>query len=170
MGAPKAHMKPRDSQAQRLVVLRLSGREYGIRIDQIREVLRVQPLTVIPHAPAFIEGVVSIRGHLAAVVDLRKCLGVPAAAPESTARIVMTVVNRMVIGLLVDEVVDVLTLDGSMIEPTPPVVRSTMARHYVIGVGRLGERMIGLLDLAALFAEEELAALAQTGRSGGGLP
>ncbi|MEW6324268.1 MAG: chemotaxis protein CheW [Nitrospirota bacterium] len=164
MSAPERASQ--DGRAQRLVVFRLTGREYGIQLDHVREVLRLRPLIAIPHAPPFIEGVASIRGHLVAVLDLRKSLGLPAGPPTPSSRIVVAVVNRTVVGFLVDEVVDVLELEESMIEPTPPVVRSKMARHYVIGVGRLGDRMIGLLNAAALLAEDELAALAQAGGKG----
>lgn len=154
-----ANAKPAPVATGHYVVFRLNDKEYGVKIDHVREVLLLPPVTAIPHTTSFIEGVVSIRGHLVAVVDARKRLGLKADAPTQEMRIMVAVVNRMVVGLLVDAVLDVLAIEESRIEPIPSVVQSHMAYHYVTGVGRVADRLIALIDLNSLLSDDEAAAL-----------
>ena len=158
----------RDVATRHVVVFKLGGNEYGLDIGYIREVLHLPEVSHIPHAPDFIEGVVTVRHHVVAVVDLRKRLGLPSMALSSKARLVITVVNHMVVGLLVEEVIDVLTLDGSSIEPTPAVIHRQVSDHCLTGVGRVGDRFIYLFNLAALFSPEDGVALRQPRPAGPG--
>ncbi|MBI3621233.1 MAG: purine-binding chemotaxis protein CheW [Nitrospirae bacterium] len=152
-----------EQAARHIIVFKADRREYGIEIERIREVLRMPAVTAIPHTPDFIAGVINVRGHLVAALDVRKRLQLPAGPPTAETRVMVTIINRMVAGLIVDAVVDVVDLHDMVIESPPAIIRSRLPCDFLSGVGRLGDRVIGLLRLDLLFTAEELSV---PGRSG----
>ena len=140
-----------------LVIFCLRGEEFGAEITSVLEISRVLPITHIPEAPGFVEGVVNLRGQVIAVVDLAKQFGLP-QQPElpKSARIVVVEVAGETIGLIVDEVPQVLRVAEGAVEPTPEIIQTEIKRDYLRGVAKLRNRLILLLDLAKLLAPQEL--------------
>lgn len=142
-----------------VVVFELGGERYGLDIGTVYEIIRHQPITAVPNAPSFVEGVINLRGRIIPVVDLRGRFGLSAAAPTKASRIVVCEAAGHRVGLVIDAVTEVLMVPSDAIEPTPEVAGGTEA-GYLNGIVKLGDRLIILLDLEGLFGREGAEALA----------
>ncbi|MGI9591383.1 MAG: chemotaxis protein CheW [Myxococcota bacterium] len=100
-------------------------RVLAIDVAQMREVVRWQPVTPLPNAPALIEGVVDLRGSVIPVVDLGRALGGEPIQPDLSTRIVVTEVDGLVMGLVVEAAVEVLPVEVSRMEDPPPLATQT---------------------------------------------
>jgi len=134
------------------------GEEYGLPIEQVREIIRVGAITQVPNSPDYMEGVINLRGRVLPVLNLRKRLKIKEMDITKASRIVVAEINSKVIGLLVDSVSHVLKIPKDVIEPPPEEVLE-IDTDYIKGVGKLGERLIILLDLERLLKREKLEAL-----------
>jgi purine-binding chemotaxis protein CheW len=145
-----------------LVIFRLRDEEFGVAISEVREIVRMMAITHIPEAPGFIEGVINLRGQVIAVVDLAKQFGLASQAElPKTARIVVVELQGKTVGLIVDEVPEVLRISQDNIEPTPEVIETEVHRDYLKGVGKLEDRLIILLDLEKVLKPQEVEAVAR---------
>ena len=148
------------SETVKLVVFELSSEEFGIDINKIDSILRMQIITNIPYAAKFIEGIINYRGQPLVVVDLRKRFNLPLnSVKEENMRIVVLDFQPFLLGMIVDAVTEVLSLPLTMIEPVPDnLISLEIEQEYLLGVGNLddGERLIVLLDLGKIFSGEEL--------------
>ncbi|HVP66342.1 MAG TPA: chemotaxis protein CheW [Anaeromyxobacteraceae bacterium] len=134
------------------VAFRLGEEEYAVDIQAVREILRAPVLTEVPRAPRHVAGLVLVRGEVVAVQDPRRRLGL-AGTPGPSARVIVCEAGRERVGLLVDSVSEVLRLNASQIEERAQGIASIDA-DYIVGVGRDDERMVVLLDVAALIGDE----------------
>ena len=154
--AKKAEETSKGKELQ-LVIFRLRGEEFGAEITSVLEISRVLEITHIPEAPGFVEGVVNLRGQVIAVVDLAKQFGLtPQVELPKSARIVVVEVSGETIGLIVDEVPEVLRVAEEAVEPTPEIIQTEVKRDYLRGLAKLGDRLILLLDLHKLLAPQKL--------------
>jgi purine-binding chemotaxis protein CheW len=144
-----------DEEVQ-LVVLRLGNEEFGIPVQFVTSIIRMQPVTRIPRAPHFLEGVINLRGQITAIVDLRKRFGLETKAADSATRIVVLTVEDIVVGLVVDAVYEVLRIPNSEIGPPPSVLTSSGEAHYVQGVGKVEDRLIIIMDVRSLLTKKEI--------------
>lgn len=143
---------PADAAAVALreyVTFLLGGEEYGLAIEQVREILRPPPITEVPRAPGHVLGVITLRGEVVPVLDARRCLSLPPAAPGPRSRIVVCDGAEGRVGLLVDSVSQVVRLPAGAIEPRPPGVGGAAA-EAIAGIGREGDRLVVLLHLDVL--------------------
>lgn len=129
-----------------LVTFRLDTEEFGIPIEQAREVVRVGELTRVPEAPPHIRGVVNLRGRVLPVVEIRTRLGLESLDPGAKARIVVVESGGRTLGLLVDQVSPMLKVRFDAVLPPPTDVLSATT-DYVTGVAQVGNRLVILLDL-----------------------
>jgi purine-binding chemotaxis protein CheW len=132
-----------------LVCFRLGEEEYGVDISQVQEINRMMPITRVPRAPAFMKGVINLRGQLIPVVDLRLRFGMLAVEPTKSTRIVVVEIGHSRVGMIVDGVSEVLKMPIEHIEPAPEMITDIEA-GYIKGVGKFGERLIVLLDLGPI--------------------
>lgn len=140
-----------------LVIFRLRDEEFGVNISEVREIVRMMEITHIPEAPGFIEGVINLRGQVIAVVDLARQFGLAQEAERpKTARIVVIELAGKTVGLIVDEVPEVLRISQDSIEPTPELIESEVHRDYLKGVGKLQDRLVILLDLEKVLKPHEV--------------
>lgn len=144
-----------------LVTFRVGGEEFGLDVFAVHEILRHEAPTPMPKAPAFVEGVLDVRGTLVPVVDLRRRFEVPAAAADADTRIVLVDFAGERLGLVVDAVTEVLRVPETAVAPPPKYVRG-LAPEYLRGLVRLPERLVVLLDIERILASEERIALAET--------
>lgn len=133
------------------VVFRLGEEEFGIDITQVREVDRLVRITRVPRVPPFVEGIINLRGQLVPVLDLRTRLGLPRAAPPRTARIVVAEIDGRSLGMIVDEVREVVRIPSDQIVESQ-VVLEGLAMEYVGAVAKIDGRVIVLLDVAKVLA------------------
>jgi purine-binding chemotaxis protein CheW len=129
-----------------LLAFRLAGEEYAIDIGSIDEIVKPRPVTEVPFAPAFCPGIVSLRGRIVTMLDLRKRLGLPAAAPGRSARVVVARGGTRVVGLLVDAVTGVVRIAPEAVEATPAVVGGADG-EFLNGLARVDGRLVILLNL-----------------------
>jgi purine-binding chemotaxis protein CheW len=144
-----------------IVVFELGDERYGLDIATVYEIIRHQPITAVPQAPAFVEGVINLRGRIIPVVDLRDRFGMTEGEITKASRIVVCEAAGTRVGLVVDGVSEVLMIAAEAIEPTPDVAAGIDAA-YLRGIAKLGERLIILLDLNGLFGAADAVALAAT--------
>jgi purine-binding chemotaxis protein CheW len=138
-----------------LLTFTLGQEEYGIDILKVQEIRGYEAVTTIVNAPEFIKGVINLRGIIVPIVDMRIKfkLGTPSYTPL-TVVIVLNVANR-VVGIVVDGVSDVVTLEPGDIKPAPELGGSLDTR-YLLGLGTLGERMLILVDIEKLMTSREM--------------
>ncbi|MFZ5816735.1 MAG: chemotaxis protein CheW [Bacillota bacterium] len=139
------------STEKQYVVFRLDGQLYGAEITVVREVSYLTPITRLPNTPAYVEGVIDLRGEVMPVIDIRKRLGLSSRSADGETRVMILSVGDMTSALVVDGVDQVLTLSDEQI--TPPDSRVTVAgQDYVVGVARSGEKLVVIMDLARLIS------------------
>jgi purine-binding chemotaxis protein CheW len=121
--------------------------EYGVDIQRIREIIKVRAATEVPRAPNFVLGVISVRGRVLPVIDLRLRLRLaPSPSPPRAPRILVVSKEDEQLGLQVDEVRHVVRLSDEEIEPPPPMLGGAEA-DFVAGIGRPQDRLVILLHL-----------------------
>ncbi len=158
--------KMRTAEMAQFVNFRLRDEEYGVDIGSVREITRVVDISHIPESPSFIEGVTNLRGQIIPVVDLAKQFGLaPQEKLPESARIVVTEVKGQTVGMIVDEVPEVIKIPEENIEPTPELIKTEIRKDYIKGVGKLENRLIVLLDLEKVLAPHELEEVAKVDKS-----
>lgn len=142
-----------------LVAFRVGRQEYCVDIMSVREIRGWTKETILPMVPAYVRGVINLRGAVVPIIDLAARLGLPPINPEARHVIIISQVGSQIVGFVVDAVSDILTTDKSNIQPAPDVA-SKAAREFVCGVIANDERMINLLELgkALLGDVQDLAA------------
>lgn len=150
-----------DNSLIQLVTFRIGEEEFGVDILKVQEIIRMMPITKVPNAPSFVEGVINLRGKVIPVIDMRRRFGMEGAVHDSQTRIKVMDLQGQVVGFVVDAVREVLRIKESTIEPPPPIVAG-VGSEYMRGVGKLDDRLLILLDLDNLLSEEELGSIAAT--------
>jgi purine-binding chemotaxis protein CheW len=131
-----------------VVVLRVQGGDYAVPIHRVQEIVRVPEITRVPHAQPGVEGVINLRGRVLPVVDLASRLALGITERARSARVVVVDGGTESIGLLVDGVSEVLRVSAADVEP-PSATTTGDGPTAVLGVAKLGERLVLLLDLDA---------------------
>ena len=137
-----------------LVVFRLGPESYGLRLEEVREIIMLGQITPVPRAPQFVEGVINLRGEVMPVVDLRSRFGLDRVPATSVSRILITRLAGVYTGLVVDAVDEVRPVDLARFGPPPPMT-AVGANRYIEQVARLDHGMIFLLELQELLTEVE---------------
>lgn len=127
-------------------VFLLENREYGIEVSKVQEIIRLLKITRVPHAPDFIAGVVNLRGNVLPVMELRTRFGIQPCPVTDDTRIIITLTDNKLMGLIVDNVVEVIGMDNSWVEQ-PPVVTENIKTEFLQGVARIDQRLIIMLNL-----------------------
>ena len=141
-----------------LVVFRLGGESYGLRLHEVREIIMVGQITPVPRAPDFVDGVLNLRGEVMPVVDLRTRFGLERIEATSISRILITSIGGVFTGLVVDAVDEVRPVELQRFGP-PPAVTAVGANRYIEKVARLDHGMIFLLELQQLLTSMETSQL-----------
>ncbi|WP_148242034.1 chemotaxis protein CheW [Enterobacter asburiae] len=144
-----------DAIAQEYLVFRLGNEEYGIDILKVQEIRGCDSLTRIPNAPNFITGVTNLRGVIVPIVDLRVRFDLPNPSQDDNTVVIVLNLNDRVVGIVVDGVEDVLSMNAEQIKPTPDVA-SVLSSRYLLGLGVLDRRMIILVNIEMLLSREEM--------------
>lgn len=139
---------------RQLVVFKLDKEEYGVEIMQVQEISPYQKSTKVPNAPSFVDGIINLRGEVIPIVNLKRRFNIPETeVTEMTRLIVVNNGNRRT-GFVVDDASEVLTIPEEDIEDAPPMITGA-DRRYIKGVGKIGDRILIVLDLHKLFTEDE---------------
>lgn len=151
-------------QEIKLACFRIGTELYALDIMCIREIIQPQKLTPVPKAPAFIEGVINLRGAVIPMVDLRKRFEQP-IEPGRKNRVIICTLSGRIIGLLVDEVTEVRQFTRKEIQPAPQFMKGKDA-DFFIGVCRLRGELMMILDLERILTSEEKIDIEKIRRAG----
>ncbi|CAN5774541.1 chemotaxis protein CheW [soil metagenome] len=143
---------------RQLVAFRIGDDEFGLDVSLVHEILRHQPVRSVPRAPAFVEGVIDLRGSLVPVIDLRRRFEIHDPSFGSDTRIMVINHRDERLGVIVDTVTEVLRVPESAFSEPPAYVRG-LAAEYLQGVIRMQERMVVVLDMDRILSSDERIAL-----------
>ncbi len=146
-------------EERQILVFCLASEELGLDLSCVREVLRPQEIYPLPQTPHFIEGVINLRGHIVALIDLRKRLYAQPIEDKSNKRIIVCRVNKFIVGLAVTSLKEILALSAEEIRPMPEVVPIQMETEMISAMARVGERIIPILNLEHLLTKQEVTEL-----------
>ncbi len=154
--------------AGKYLTFTLGGEVYGLEILKVQEIIGMMTVTRVPRTPSFIRGVINLRGKVIPVVELRDKFGLDSVEDtEKTCIIVVQVTCEdatIIMGLIVDEVSEVLDIDGGDIEPAPEF-GTTVDTAFIMGMGKIANKVIMLLDVDRVLSSSELRTVAQAKKS-----
>jgi purine-binding chemotaxis protein CheW len=142
---------------EQLVTFKLGKEEFGVDIMKVQEIIKIPPVTFVPRAPRFIEGVINLRGNVIPVISLKERFKMEINGSTNDARIIVIQVNGRTMGVMVDQVTEVIRIPEDAIEPPPPVAVG-IDSGYLRGVGKIEDRLIVLLELDTIIDKEQLIA------------
>jgi len=149
--------------AGKFMTFKLSKEEYALEILKVREIIGLMDITRVPKSSEFISGVINLRGKVIPVIDLRLKFGMDRVdATDQTVIIVVQYASRgqdLTMGILVDEVVEVIDIQASQIEPPPNFGASAVDTEFILGVGKADKRVIFLLDIGKVLTAGDVSAL-----------
>lgn len=148
-------------EERQLVVFDLADEAYGVDINVVEGIIRMQAITKVPRTLDFVEGVINLRGEVIPVVDMRKRFGLRVTEETKDSRIVTVDMGGRKVGMIVDAVTEVLRITADSIEPPSSVITTTDSA-YLLGIAKVEERLIILLDLEQVFSDGEKKSLANT--------
>jgi purine-binding chemotaxis protein CheW len=143
----------------------LGNEGYGIPIRQVREIIGMMEITPIPKTPVFIKGIINLRGKIVPVVDLRLKFGLPEQPYSDRTCIIVVEIQsggqQRLFGLVVDMVLEVVNVQAGDVEP-PEQYDSVIDGKFMTGIGKLKNKVIVLLEMDQMLAQEELTSLKET--------
>ncbi|ALS21656.1 MULTISPECIES: chemotaxis protein CheW [Paenibacillus] len=146
-------------QELKVIVFSLAHEEYGVEVESVRTIERMQPMTRVPKTPDFVRGVINLRGVVTPVIDLHGRFGFPPSEYTDNTRIIIVAVGDLEVGLIVDAANDVIDIDSDCIEDPPEVVGGIKAK-YLRGIAKVSdERLLVLLNLKEVLNKNEIIQL-----------
>ncbi len=139
-----------------LVVFTIGSEEFGVEIMNVQEIIRMTNITRIPQAPGYIRGIINLRGKIIVVINLNVVMGMEIKEQDENTRIIVASIGETVMGFVVDSVSEVIRLPEKNVEPAPAVIASRIGTEYVLGVGKLDNRLLILLNLGKVLGVNEL--------------
>jgi len=134
----------------------LGSEEYGIDILKVQEIRGYETVTRIANAPAFIKGVINLRGIIIPVVDMRIKFQLGSATYDQFTVVIILNIGGRVMGMVVDSVSDVTTLTEDQVKAPPDLGNTAFGAEYLIGLGTLDERMLILIDIDKLMSSPDM--------------
>jgi purine-binding chemotaxis protein CheW len=144
-----------------IVGFRIGKEMFGVSIALVHEIVRVPEVTAVPEAPEYVEGVINLRGRIVPVVDLRKRFAVKEITTAKKNRILVTEVDKRIVGVIVDSTSEVLKLKEEQVEPPPTDLLQDGAATYITGIARVKDNLIILVDLKSILATGGLRRLGE---------
>lgn len=145
----------RDGSGREFLAFRLGKEEYGIDILKVQEIRGYETVTHIANAPAFIKGVVNLRGVIVPIVDMRIRFNLGEPTYDRFTVVIVLNIGTHVVGMVVDSVSDVITLSPEQIKP-PPEMGTVLNTDHIMGLGTLEERMLILVDIDKMMSSDEM--------------
>lgn len=148
-----AEAEDEDTQKDKFLTFHLGDEYYGIEIRHVTEIIGIQKITIIPEMPAYIKGVINLRGKIIPVMDVRLRFRLEARAYDERTCVVVVNINETSVGLVVDTVSEVSDIPEASIEPATGLNRGK-ENAFIKGIGKIGEDIKILLDVNKLLYEE----------------
>jgi purine-binding chemotaxis protein CheW len=147
------------------LTFKLAEEEYGLEILKVREINGLMDITAVPRTPAFVKGVINLRGKVIPVVDLRLKFGMSSVESTEQTCIIVVDVGGIEMGIVVDQVSEVLNIPSGEIEP-PPSFGVSVDTDFILGMGKANNRVTILLDISKVLTGEEMAGMADVAAGG----
>ena len=147
----------------KVIVFRLVDEEYGVEVNQVRSIEKMQNITRVPRTPDFVKGVINLRGVVTPIIDLKTRFDLGEEGYTDSTRIIIVAVDDMEVGLIVDAANDVIDIPVDVIE-LPPAVVGGIKATYLRGVAKLQERLLIMLNLDKVLSNEEIQAMSSMER------
>jgi len=144
-----------DTQHGRFLTFSLEDEVFGIEIKYVTEIVGIQSITKVPEVPPCIKGIINLRGKIIPVIDVRLKFGKEAIAYNDRTCIVVIDIEEVSVGLIVDNVEEVLTIDDASISP-PPSNKTGFENRFMKGIGKVGGKVQLLLDCERLLKNDEI--------------
>jgi purine-binding chemotaxis protein CheW len=156
-----AEKQPREAKIKsgdelQLVVFNIGKEEFGVEITRVQEIIRMTSITGIPQAPDYIRGIINLRGRIIVVLNLNVIMGMETKEQDENTRIIVANIDETVMGFIVDAVSEVIRLPEKNVEPAPAVIANKIGTEYVMGVGKMEDRLLILLDLDEMLGRNQL--------------
>lgn len=155
--------------AGKYLTFSLAQEGYGIEILKVQEIIGLMNVTNVPRTPEFIRGVINLRGKVIPVVDLRLKFGIEKIDDTDKTCIIVVQVEELsgehvTMGIIVDEVCEVLDVKADQIEPSPSFGAS-VDTDFIMGMGKAAQKVVMLLDVDRVLSKKEIEAVTQTSKS-----
>ena len=144
-----------DTQHGRFLTFTLEDEVYGIEIKYVTEIIGIQSITKVPEVPAYVKGIINLRGKIIPVIDVRLKFGKEPMEYDDRTCIVVIDITELSVGLIVDNVDEVLTIDDKDVA-APPTNKTGFENRYIKGIGKAGDRVQLLLDCEKLLKNDEV--------------
>ena len=148
--------------AGKYLTFELADEVYGLEILKVQEIIGMMTVTRVPRTPEFVRGVVNLRGQVIPVIDLRLKFGLdPIEDTEKTCIVVVQVARgraKVTMGIIVDEVSEVMDIDGELIEASPSF-GSSVDTEFILGMGKIDQTVVMLLDVDKVLSGGDIAAV-----------
>ncbi len=153
------------AQAGKYLSFVLGREEYGLEILRVQEINGLMDITRVPRSPDYVKGVINLRGRVIPIINLRKKFSMPMVDDTERTCIIMVQVNynesQITMGIVVDEVSEVLNITDDQIEPSPSFGGGMEQADFITGMGKLEDKVVILLDLDSVLNGEELEEIAK---------
>ena len=152
--------KTKDSRqkAGKYLTFALADEEFGLEILKVREIIGLMDITAVPLTPPFVKGIINLRGRVIPVMDLRSKFGMPSCERTAATCIIVVYVGQVEIGIIVDQVSEVMDIEAGDIEETPSFGAAVDTR-FILGIGKTGGKVTILLDIDKTLTDQDVKAL-----------
>ena len=145
-----------DNEVQ-LVSFKLGKETFAVNVDQVREIGKVERITSVPKMPAFIEGVLNLRGRITTIIDLHRRFDISGERKRTAkSRIIVAEIGDLQVGIIVDSVQDVITVGSSSLSPPPKSVSSEAESRFLTGICKQKDHLIMLVDLNQIIDYQDM--------------
>lgn len=147
------------AEVKQLISFTVGEEEYGLELLRVKEVIRVRQVTWLPRAPSCVKGIINLRGDVIPIVDLRERFGLDAAEQTAMSRVIVVEVGGQAVGMTVDSASQVVRVPADQFDP-PPTVMGQGSRDFITAVGKMGEKLVIMIDVDMILSTEEMSQIA----------
>jgi len=137
-----------------IILFQLGASLYGIPIEKVSEIIKIEEIAMLPKAPRFIEGVLNLRGNVVPIIDLRKRFGMEQVERTKKNKIIVLLIGKRLFGIIVDSVHEVLALSKDDIEPSLPTA-SGLKAEFIDSIGKYNNKLIIIIDITKIIQSKE---------------
>lgn len=148
-----------DVTTEKYLTFIIDKQTYAVEISNVKEIISIQDITTMPDFPDFIKGIINVRGVIIPVIDMRYRFKKPEIEYNDRTSIVITIINELLVGLIVDSVDEVLDIEKADISPSPKMSSDTNAK-YVSDIAKVDKKIILILDANRILNNDELSGIA----------
>jgi len=142
-----------ETMKDQYLTFEVDGEDYGVEIAFVKEIIPMEKITPVPEMPNFIEGLINLRGELIGVLNVRKRFSMPEIEYDEETCIIVMVYGEYTLGMIIDRVLETVTIDGNMISP-PPSAKLRYANQFIRNIGTVGGSVKLLIDIERFLSQD----------------